>query len=95
MDYQKIYHCPQCGTDDVMETGDYSPFKGKNGDWYQYYSSYCPHCGKKFYNVAHYIGALTAEQINELAEDITFSSELDKYADGDMVLKYHNEHFNS
>lgn len=67
--YQKIYTCPHCGSRNYVES-DYEPVKGKEeGTTYQWYSCICTDCGKKFYNVALYLGAMTADQFNELVDD--------------------------
>ena len=85
-DYAKIYTCPNCGSNEVIET-DYEPIKGKDGETYQYYACVCADCKRKYYNVARYIGALTADQFNALSADKTFSEDLDE-GDQDLLERY-------
>ena len=88
MNYSKIYTCPNCGSTEFIET-DYEPINGKDGETYQYYACICTKCERKFYNVARYIGALTAKQLNELVADKRFSDTLG-YGEVDTLNEYKN-----
>lgn len=71
--YTDLWTCPHCKSKKYRELADYEPIMNEtNGILYQYYASQCKECGKKFYNVARYIGALSAEEFNELTNTNRF-----------------------
>ena len=71
--YTDLWTCPHCKSKKYRELADYEPVLNEtNGILYQYYASQCNECGKKFYNVARYIGALSAEELNELTNTNRF-----------------------
>ena len=90
--YAKIYTCPYCGSGEYMES-DYEPIAGKEeGTMYQYYACVCADCKKRYYNVARYIGAMTAEEINELVDSNSinkFTNQPSKY-DLERIERYYN-----
>ena len=89
-EYQKIYTCPYCGSSEYMES-DYEPIKGKkDGVMYQYYACVCADCKKRYYNVARYIGAMTADEINEIADTNNKFTDQASECDLDRIKRYTN-----